>query len=1346
MNTTKKLLTTLLLALMTANIALAYDYFEVDGIYYLSNGTEAIVSPRSLNAINPSYYYGDIVIPETVTYNGVTYTVTTIGDKAFYQCSNLTSIHLPKTIKRFEGQNCFAGCGNLSVVEIESLESWCSIDFEITGGYGYSHSNPLSYAHNLYINGEPLTELVIPDGVTRIGKSAFCRLSSLTRLEIPTSVTSIGDEAFAECGSIDRLDIPDLESWLKMDIQGKGSNPMSCSSKIYLDGIEMPRELVIPETTTKIPANVFNGCNAITSVSIPSCVETIGTNAFASCDSLKMVDIQDIAAWCNIVFENEGANPISNATEPYGWWGLKEFTLQVNGTPITELVIPEGVTSIGAYAFDGARLEHVTFPNTLVSIGNHAFPYNYFDEVILPESLKSLGECAFPECRYLERVQINDGLEVIPTCAFDECGNLSDVSMPSSVKKIELQAFYLCRNLTTMPMTDSLQTIGYSAFAGSGIETLKTGKSLTSIGEHAFSFCNNLKSVEISDPVTALGQLAFYLNDSLQIAVIGNGVHKIPKRLFSQCSNLTSVTLGNAVDTLEEYCFEYCEKIDTIVCMAAVPPVMNGAEDSFFSPVVFQNATLYVPMGSVEAYKTANVWKNFQNIVGVNQTTDQDYEYVPFVREGVKWTYSIQDYQYDDDFYTNPAQGNNVIYRTLELKGDTVINGKTYKAMHKYSGDSINWENDTIPVYLREENKIVYGIIPDGKKYDDCFVFNFLLDDALYISSYSREEFVLYDFNDPIGYWNSMEDRLEWIDDIELLSTDTILIGNHLAKRYTGKLWSEFQVIEGIGAYGFNHTPVCFFFPTTAGIHDAPIFNLEKVVENGEVIYPQNYVEDRYLPLIREGVKWVNEHVIISEGDTTRYYYTYEFKGSHPVHYQYNTLYYESMYYYEGYQHELDIENDSLVAGLSENEGCVHYSRNDPLSSCINQGQVMINYNGELLYPMFNNYLNAKNYYLDYQIEPFINDENFIEVEPVEIDGVRCSRYAYIGDDGEVKAYIIEGIGFDSRDMGDLLTPFTRKPDPDADYQEYWGLSHVIKDGKIIYKGMRYNPDLFDDPGDENGDDYEYVPFVREGVKWVYYYDNPFNVEVLGMADGIQYYSFELKGDTVIDGKSYKPVQLSYLTSTGEETTQDFVPAYLREEDKKVYAILPEGRWYPQCPVGLGLVVSSNPNYSVAADEFVLYDFNDPTSLYEEYEGFFPDYTYTDTIAVGTNHLCKRHHYVRDYGPQNEMLIIEGYGYVSGYGMPLYYFPTLITGMQVFYHLSHVIENGKIIYKGTHYIPGDVNGDGEVTIADANSVIDVVIMGGNAGHTRAPAADMNDDGEVTITDVNAIIEIIIKGN
>ena len=106
------------------------------------------------------------------------------------------------------------------------------------------------------------------------------------------------------------------------------------------------------------------------------------------------------------------------------------------------------------------------------------------------------------------------------------------------------------------------------------------------------------------------------------------------------------------------------------------------------------------------------------------------------------------------------------------------------------------------------------------------------------------------------------------------------------------------------------------------------------------------------------------------------------------------------------------------------------------------------------------------NWYIYRQKENFLTRENFIEVAPLIIEGIECKRFAYIGEQGDTLAYIVQGIGFDSYDMGDLLTPFTRKPDPDADYQEYCGLSHVIKDGKIIYKGMRYH----DIPGDVNGD------------------------------------------------------------------------------------------------------------------------------------------------------------------------------------------------------------------------------------------------------------------------------------
>ena len=103
-------------------------------------------------------------------------------------------------------------------------------------------------------------------------------------------------------------------------------------------------------------------------------------------------------------------------------------------------------------------------------------------------------------------------------------------------------------------------------------------------------------------------------------------------------------------------------------------------------------------------------------LLGITQAVAQEYEYVPFVREGVKWVYYSFNYL---NYPGYPIPDGTVLY-TLELKGDTIIDGKTYKAMHKYSGNAINGANDTVPIYLREENKVVYGIVPDGKTYPYC--------------------------------------------------------------------------------------------------------------------------------------------------------------------------------------------------------------------------------------------------------------------------------------------------------------------------------------------------------------------------------------------------------------------------------------------------------------------------------------------------------------------------------------------------------------------------------------------------------------------------------------------------
>lgn len=225
-----------------------------------------------------------------------------------------------------------------------------------------------------------------------------------------------------------------------------------------------------------------------------------------------------------------------------------------------------------------------------------------------------------------------------------------------------------------------------------------------------------------------------------------------------------------------------------------------------------------------------------------------------------------------------------------------------------------------------------------------------------------------------------------------------------------------------------------------------------------------------YLPIVREGVQWVNEKVIVNNGDTTCYYYKYEFSGTDSIWLKVN----HALYYYTG--DHLDVERDSLIAGLQEGlygNDYVTSLRNNSLIKAAWDGRKLLQFDvwkdggTTLLYRLGNH--SCDDYYLDiiewshsYGSDLYLTTDNFIEVEPITIEGIECERYAYIGEYGDTLAYVVEGIGFDSRDMGDLLTPFIRKLNPTTQYQDWWGLSHVLKDGKIIYKGMRYREGAFD--------------------------------------------------------------------------------------------------------------------------------------------------------------------------------------------------------------------------------------------------------------------------------------------
>ena len=751
---------------------------------------------------------------------------------------------------------------------------------------------------------------------------------------------------------------------------------------------------------TQIGDHAFYRNPSVTGITIPSSVTYISWNAFYECTGLNRVTISDLAAWCNMDIRS---NPIYYAHHLY-----------LNDTEVTDLTIPDGITAIKGFTFAGcAGLTSVTISNSVTSIGENAFDVcTGLTSVFIGNSVTEIGGVAFEGCTALTSVTLGNSVTVINISAFAGCTALKEIKIPNSVTEIGVNAFNGCTALASATLGNAVKTIGGSAFRN----------------------CTSLTSIKIPDQVTDIGVNAFY-----------------------GCTGLTNVTIGKSVTSIGKDAFQNDPAIESITCRATAPP--SWSDMSMFTTNVYNHTPLHVPTGTEGAYKYNQCWGQFLTIIGSDDEPGDGYEYVPFVREGVKWTYSIQDYRYEKDYGTNPARGDNKVYRTLELRGDTVINGKTYKAMHKCTDDVYSEPSDVIIVYLREEDKKVYGIVPNGVFYDDARICNTPLaieDNAIL----SGEEFLLYDFQDPVTYWNNLIYRVGFE-----LQLDTIEVGGHYAKRifYGGQEEVYFQVIEGIGAMGMNSYPLAFLTPIGTGIHDTEYYNLEKVVENGEVIYPKNYVEDRYLPVIREGMKWVNKYVEINnDGDTTYHYYTYEFKDNYPERDSYNRVF-KAVYTKNYDANGVAYGDERLVAGLREDEACILSFRNEPLSwmnDLINFYTYQGNEDVRLLHENLEGMWDI-DYYINNQSYPHMNlldAENFVKAEPIVIDGTLCSRIAYIGEQGDTLAYLVEGIGFDSRDLGDLLTPFTRYPDADCGecYQEYCGLSHVVKDGKIIYKGLLY--------------------------------------------------------------------------------------------------------------------------------------------------------------------------------------------------------------------------------------------------------------------------------------------------
>ncbi len=440
--TFKKML--ILIALLSVSVSVyAYD-FEVDGIYYniLSiydgNKVEVTYGNESTN----SYTMEKVVIPEKVEYGGTEFSVTAIHSRAFMSCDKIISVELPNTITTIQpgafaecsnlttvnipssvqsvGNMVFSRCPNLKEVHITDLSAWCRIKF--TGEYFNMDEGLLGNGSNLILNGEMVTDLIIPDDITEINDLAFAYCPSITSVTVGDNVRLIGSYVFANCSNLKEVTVSDNLELIGRDaFQGTAWFEAQDDGSIYLGNIlcdykgEMPEnyDLQIENGTKAVTHHLFFP-NNIRSISIPASMKLIGTQAFSGGGNLEEINVDpDNERYCSIdgvLFDNT----------------LKQLIVYPAKKSDIVYHIPEWVTDIYATAFVCA--------GNLLSIS-------------MADNITSIGMQAFGMCSNLSSIRFSENLQTIGTNAFMQCARLKSISLPKSVTSIGAGAFGVCKSL-----------------------------------------------------------------------------------------------------------------------------------------------------------------------------------------------------------------------------------------------------------------------------------------------------------------------------------------------------------------------------------------------------------------------------------------------------------------------------------------------------------------------------------------------------------------------------------------------------------------------------------------------------------------------------------------------------------------------------------------------------------------------------------------------------------------------------------------------------------------------------------------------------------------------------------
>ena len=619
MKTLNKLMLSFLLTFAVLQ-AFAYDFQEGDLRYTIisANPPEVSVSGHA----NGTSAQGSLTIPETVSHEGVTYTVTEIGERAFQNCESLSGdLVIPNTVRR---------------IETEAFE--CCSGFHGT----LTLSNQLVYVgylafHNCYNLQGTLT---LPESLDIIDRKAFIGCSGFTGPLALPQCSFIGAEAFRECSGftgdiVIPISITHLENGIFAHCTGFDGtivlhdNIENIGNGTFRYCSGLTGELVIPESVTFIDIMAFYDCENLTgTLNIPSSVVGIGASAFAYCYG----------------FTGELVIPESINEIPHG--AFKECV------GLTSVVIPNTVTKIGQLppdcfnkegAFEGCTglTGTLQLPENLIRIGGMAFKdcTGLTGELVFPASLQRIDAEAFKGCIGLTGdLVLPVSVSIIEPDAFSGCTGFSSLQIKNAVSDVNImrRAFYGCTGIHDIEFTEKVSHIGSNAFAETGWEddqpngvlmllgwclgykgnasnlALQLPETTRGIADCAFNGNTNIKSLSIPDDcsMTKISDSAFYGCSQLAgLLAIPDGIKIIGQSSFERCSKIKKLELAPSVETLDYFAFDYCTGLESITSWAETPPLVKY---SFYD--VNTDIPLKVPCGTMEAYQNNSQWSAFTNI------------------------------------------------------------------------------------------------------------------------------------------------------------------------------------------------------------------------------------------------------------------------------------------------------------------------------------------------------------------------------------------------------------------------------------------------------------------------------------------------------------------------------------------------------------------------------------------------------------------------------------------------------------------------------------------------------------------------------------------------------------